>query len=190
MRTRTLLLLVLSVGLLWAGAVVLSGCGGNGFLSSLGFNGGSGAGGQPVSPERGPREEFNHTLLQIQWACIALGVAGLIASIWVPLISTRHAAGALVVGIGVALVRPILVSLYWPTIAIVALAGIAAAWPYLVAIYAWCRARFTGQPLPVATVGIGPSLKSLIMPRSKAAGPGFPAVPDGPGTSGDNLGVS
>ena len=185
MRTRTLLLCIL-LGLLGI-TLIQTGCGGNGWLSGLGFNGGGGSGGQSVNPSRGPREEFGHTLLQIQWACIALGVAGLIASIWVPLISTRHAAGALVIGIGVALVRPILIALYWPTIAIVALAGVAAAWPYLVAGYAWINTRFRGKPLPPPTVGVVASLKSLVMPRDIAAGARFPDVPDGPADSGPDV---
>lgn len=172
--------LAFGLSLLAIGAAgLIAGCGGWHF-PDFGINGGGLGGGKPLATERGPREEFAHTLLQIQWGCIALGVAGIIASFWIPLISTRHAVGALVAGIGVALVRPLLVALYWPTIALVGLAGIAAAWPYLVAAYTWTRSRFLGKPVPAPTVGIVASLKTLVMPREQAVGPRFDRVPVGP----------
>lgn len=171
----------------------LAACGGW-HLPSFGFDSGVGGSGQPKSSAGGgiltSKEELGRTLTQLQWVFVGLGICGVVASFFVPLISTRHAVGAIVVGVGVAIAKPFVLALYWPTVICLFLAGLAAVWPYAVAVYGWARARFTGQPLPVATVGIAPSLKSLVMPRAKAVGARFPAVPDGSGTSGDNLGVS
>lgn len=136
------------------------------------------SGGKPVAPT-GPREDFAALLTQLQWVFIGLGIAGVVASIWVPIISTRHAVGAIAVGLGVALVKPFVIALYWPTIICLGLAALAAVWPYAVAVYTWARARFTGKPGPVGTVGIIPSIKTLFMARAQAVGQGVIGMPVG-----------
>ena len=126
----------------------------------------------PHSTPAGPlsaREEFASLLDRLQWIFIGLGIAGVVASIWLPIISTRQAVGALVIGIGVALVKPWIIALYYPVIVALAVAGLAAAWPYLHAAYVWGRARFTGQQ-PELTAGLD-SIKSLWTPRAKLRKP-------------------
>ena len=132
----------------------------------------------------GSRGEFARLLVQLQWVFIGLGIAGIVASIWVPIISTRHAVGSVAVGVGIALIRPFIIALYWPTIICLALAALAAIWPYGVAAFTWARARFTGTG-PELTARWA-SIKSLWQPRAVALGhdprdAGVPGVAGGAG---------
>lgn len=188
MRTRVLLCLLL--GLLGI-AAIQTGCGEglfSRFMASAGASAQSGGkshqGGAGAGGILSGREDLAHTLTQLQWVFIGLGIAGVVASFWIPLISTRHAVGSVGVGIGIAIARPFIIALYWPTIICIGLAGIAAGWPYGVAVVTWARSRFMGKPAPVPTIGVVASLKSLVMARSQVAAPGFPDVPDGPVDSG------
>lgn len=124
-----------------------------------------GADGKPVTV--GPRAEFANLLGQLQWLFIGLGVAAFVASIWVPLISTRHAIGSIVLGVGIALIKPFVVALYWPTIICLALAAVAAVWPYGLAVYTWAKARITGKPPDPSKLTTGlATLQTLWKPRS------------------------
>lgn len=124
----------------------------------------TGADGKPVT--LGPRDQFAHLLGQLQWIFLGLGIAAFVASIWIPLISTRHAVGSIFVGAGIALIKPWLVALYWPTIIILGISALAAAWPYLIAAYTWVWSRFTGKPIDPAKLTTGfATLATLWKPR-------------------------
>lgn len=185
MRYRTLVLVSLGLWVL----IALTACG-SWHFPTFGLGDGAGSGGQPVPPPRGgilgSKDELARLLEQLKWLFIGLGILAFVASFWIPLISTRHAVGSLIFGIIIAVAKPIILLLYWPTVIALGCAAIAAAWPYAIAAYAWFQSRFRGKQLPTPTVGVVASLKSLVMPRAVAAGARFPDVPDGPGDFGSN----
>lgn len=147
----------------------LAGCFGNGFhwpWEGAATVGGAGKAHEPL----GPRDEFAHLLAQLQWVFIGAGLAALAASIWVPIISTRHAVGSIVVGVCVAVVKPWLVMLYYPTIILLGLAAAAAVWPYAVAVITWFRVHITGGIDKSELTAGWSSIQTLWKPRSSVVG--------------------
>lgn len=177
MPNRRLLVLCLALLL----CACLAACGGGSWFSDL-FGAApavhGGKGGTPA-PTAGPAA-LAHLFHQLTWLFIGLGVAGFVASFWVPLISTRQALGSILVGVGIAVVGSLIVALYWPIVACMALGGFVAAWPYIHAAYVWAKARITGEPVALTT-GLA-SLKSLIGPRipNVLAAPGSVPIGTGP----------
>lgn len=168
---------LLGLVLVLAGVVLLAlaGCGGGGIGSW--FDGLLGGGAEPTVKGgadggiSGARDQFAHLLGQLQWLFIGLGIAAVVASIWIPIISTRHAVGSIVLGVGIALIKPFVIALYWPTVICLGLAGIAAVWPYGLAAYNWARARITGKPIDPAKLTTGlATLQTLWKPRGAVLG--------------------
>lgn len=171
--TRTLAVAALVCFTTFIACGALAGCG-HSFLEALGFSGGVGGSGQPKPPAGGgiltSREELARLLEQLKWLFIGLGIVAFIASWFVPFISTRHSLGSIVVGVGIAIAKPFIIALYWPTVIALALAGVAAAWPYLLGIYTWVRTSITGGISRDELTTGWDSIRTLWRPRSVVLG--------------------
>lgn len=171
--------------------LVLTACGGWHF-PTFGFDGGAGSGSVPKPGQGGvlsSRDELARLLTQLQWVFVGLGIAGVVASIWLPIISTRHAVASLAIGVGIGIARPFIIALYWPTVIALCLAALCAVWPYALAVITWFRLHISGGIDRSELTSGWESIKSLWQPRSVAnagVGKGVAGVSGGPVDTGGN----
>lgn len=157
MRTRLLLVVLFC---LLGVALIQTGCGGNGFFSSLGFNGGAssvGNGGSQHVPTPGSADaQFQSALRQIcipiAALCILAGIGGLVAGYFLPVIPRKAAGAAVASGFGLLLAYFLVLKFATAFVWIVGIGslivGIGCAVPFALHAFKWAQ-RKSGVDFPI-----------------------------------------
>lgn len=106
----------------------------------------SGAGPHLPVPGSGQAQVLR-ILTVLIWATIVGGVVSLLASFVLPVIPTKASAGSILLGVGLAYLKDILIDYGWAVKLAFGACALVFAWPYITAALRWRTARKTGKPI-------------------------------------------
>lgn len=114
MKTRTMLICLLCVGIMWLGAGLLAGCGGGLFSifqkpspNAVTDGVGSGAAYTPFA------RDLRAVMIPLVWICIGFGVVSVVLSRWLAVFSSKAGATAIALGVGLLLAVNYLIKYEW-----------------------------------------------------------------------------
>lgn len=145
----SLLLPVAGICLVLAGVSIIAGCGG---FDPIGAIGRALGGGDDCTQSRdcgGGGEEYSIAGLFWTWAriLIGLGIVGVVASVFVPLIPTRACASVAGAGIACAIIAKFFAAYGWLVYTAFGVGAIVCIWPFIEAFRRWAVAKASGQPV-------------------------------------------